>query len=36
MTEEEKFTIDLEGYLVIEDVLSSRELDALNALVDEH
>ena len=36
MTEEEKFTFDLEGYLVIKDVLSARELDDLNALVDEH
>lgn len=36
MTEEEKFVFDLEGYLVIKDVLSPRELDALNALVDQH
>ena len=35
MTEEEKFVFDLEGYLVIEDVLSPKELDELNALVDE-
>ena len=36
MTEEEKFAFDLEGYLVIKDVLSARELADLNALVDEH
>ena len=36
MNEEEKFVFDLEGYLVIKDVLSPRELDDLNALVDQH
>ena len=36
MTEEEKFVFDLEGYLVIKDVLSPQELDDLNALVDRY
>ena len=34
MNEEEKFVFDLEGYLVIKDVLSPQELDDLNALMD--
>ena len=36
MTDEEKFVFDLEGYLVIENVLGTRELEDLNALVDRH
>ena len=36
MNEEEKFVFDLEGYLVVKNVLSPRELDDLNALVDQH
>ena len=36
MTEEEKFVFDLEGYLVIKDVLSQQELDDLNALMDRY
>ena len=36
MTEEEKFVFDLEGYLVIKDVLSPQELDDLNALMDRY
>ena len=36
MTEEEKFMFDLEGYLIIKDVLNSEELADLNALVDQH
>jgi hypothetical protein len=36
MTEEEKFVFDLDGYLVIKNVLSPQELDDLNALVDEY
>ena len=34
MNEEEKFLFDLEGYLVVENVLNADELAALNALVD--
>jgi len=34
VTPEEKFTFDLEGYLVIKDVLSRKELDNLNAIAD--
>ncbi len=36
MTEEEKFTFDLEGYLIIKDVLSPQHLEELNALVDQY
>ena len=36
MNEEEKFVFDLDGYLVIKDVLSPQELDDLNALVDRY
>ena len=36
MNEEEKFVFDLEGYLVIKDVLSPQELDDLNALMDRY
>ncbi len=35
MTPEEKFIFDLDGYLVIKDVLSTAELAELNALADE-
>lgn len=34
MTPEEKFTFDLEGYLVVKNVLSQAEIDALNAIAD--
>ena len=34
MTPEEKFMFDLDGYLVIKDVLSREELDVLNAVAD--
>ncbi len=36
MTDAEKFQFDLEGYLVIENVLNKGELEKLNALVDQH
>ena len=32
---EEKFVFDLDGYIVIENVLSEREVDELNAIADE-
>ena len=35
MTPEEKFIFDLDGYLVVKNVLSHAEVDALNALADE-
>ena len=35
MTPEEKFIFDLDGYLVVKNVLSCAEVDALNALADE-
>ena len=35
MTNEEKFLVDLEGYLVIEDVLTPDELDELNKIIDQ-
>ena len=35
MTPEEKFIFDLDGYLVVKNVLSRAEVDALNALADE-
>ena len=34
MTPEEKFTFDLEGYLVVKGVLSQAEVDEVNALAD--
>ena len=34
MTPEEKFTFDLDGYLVIKDVLSREEVAVLNAVAD--
>ena len=34
MTPEEKFLVDLQGYLVIKNVLSPEEVSALNALAD--
>jgi len=35
MTSEEKFIFDLDGYIVIKDVLTKDEVDALNAITDE-
>ena len=35
MTPEEKFSFDLDGYLVVKNVLTRAEVDALNALADE-
>ena len=35
MTNEEKFLVDLEGYLIIEDVLTSGEVDELNTIIDQ-
>ena len=35
MTEEEKFIVDLEGYLVIKNVLTTNEVSELNRLIDE-
>ena len=32
MTGEEKFTVDLEGYLVIKNVLSDAEVAEMNAI----
>ena len=34
-TSEEKFIFDLEGYLVVKNVLSSEEVDKLNAIADQ-
>ncbi len=34
MTGEEKFTVDLEGYLVIKNVLSDAEVAEMNAIID--
>ena len=34
MTNEEKFLFDLQGYLVIKNVLTDSELDELNAISD--
>ena len=34
MTGEEKFQVDLEGYLVIKDVLSDDEVAEMNAYID--
>ncbi len=34
MTDEERFTLDLEGYLVIEEVLSRAEVAELNRIAD--
>ena len=36
MTEEERYLFDLQGYLVIEDVLGPEELDELNGLLDAY
>ncbi|HCL30137.1 MAG TPA: mitomycin antibiotics/polyketide fumonisin biosynthesis protein [Candidatus Latescibacteria bacterium] len=36
MTENEKYLFDLQGYLAVEEALSSAELTTLNSLVDEH
>ena len=35
MTPEEKFLVDLQGYLVIKNVLTPAEVAALNAIADE-
>ena len=35
MTDEEKFLVDLEGYLVIKDVLTPAEVDELNKIIDQ-
>ena len=35
MTDEEKFTVDLQGYLVIKDVLTDDEVDEMNAIIDK-
>ncbi|MFT5366885.1 MAG: hypothetical protein ACI8V2_001835 [Candidatus Latescibacterota bacterium] len=35
VSEEEKFVFDLDGYIVIKDVLSSDEVDELNAIADK-
>ena len=35
MTPEEKFIFDLEGYIVIKNVLTAAEVAALNELADE-
>jgi hypothetical protein len=34
MTPEERFIFDLQGYLVIKEVLNEVEIDELNALAD--
>ncbi len=34
MTSEEKFRVDLEGYLVIKDVLTDDEVAEMNAIID--
>ena len=34
MTEEERYLFDLQGYLIIEDVLETAELQELNGLLD--
>ncbi|MDA1191627.1 MAG: phytanoyl-CoA dioxygenase family protein, partial [Candidatus Poribacteria bacterium] len=35
MTDEEKFIFDLDGYIVIKDVLTQTEVDELNRIADE-
>jgi len=35
MTSEEKFMFDLQGYMVVKDALSQKEVDTLNAIADE-
>ncbi|MDE0299160.1 MAG: hypothetical protein OXN17_11040 [Candidatus Poribacteria bacterium] len=34
MTDEEKFAVDLYGYLVIKDVLTDDEVGEMNAIID--
>ena len=34
MTDEEKFAVDLQGYLVIKDVLTDDEVAEMNAIID--
>ena len=36
MTEEEQYLFDLQGYLVLEDVLKPREVQGLNTLLDKY
>ena len=36
MNEEQKYLFDLTGYLLLRDVLSAEELQALNAGIDQH
>ena len=36
MNEEQKYLFDLTGYLLLRDVLSVEELQALNAGIDQH
>jgi len=36
VSEEEKFIFDLDGYIVIKNVLSSDEVNDLNAIADEN
>lgn len=36
MTEEERYLFDLRGYLVVDDVLGSDEIAALDAVIDEY
>ena len=36
MTDEERYLFDLQGYLVIDDVLKPDELDDLNHMLDEY
>ena len=35
MTPEEKFIFDLDGYIVIKDVLTEEEVATINAITDE-
>ena len=36
MNEEERYLFDLNGYLVVEDVLTSEEIDSLNEAIDSY
>ena len=36
MTEDEKYLFDLNGYLVLKDVLTSEEVDRCNEAIDRH
>jgi len=35
MTEEEKFIFDLEGYLIIKNILTANEVDEMNQMIDD-